>query len=60
MESEKYIYAKPRHILIDDTPEKIKGWTNAGGLGILHRNAGDSINEIKQIFLTKRQGKIKL
>jgi hypothetical protein len=59
MESEKYIYAAPNHILIDDMPEKIEGWTNAGGLGILHKSASGSIGKLKHIFLTKLQGKIK-
>ena len=60
MESQKYIYAAPNHVLIDDTPEKIRGWTNAGGLGILHRSAGESIHDLKRIFLTKKRGKIEL
>lgn len=59
MESQKYIYAGPKHILIDDMPEKVEGWTNAGGLGILHNSASDSIDKLKKIFLTKIQGKIK-
>lgn len=32
---DKYIYAGPNNILIDDHPDHIRNWINAGGIGIL-------------------------
>lgn len=58
MEIDKYKYAAPKHILVDDTPEKINKWVEAGGIGILHQSTPDTIDEIKNSFLTKRHGKV--
>lgn len=44
---------KTTHLLLDDTDKNIMAWENSGPnrLAILHKNAADSINKIKQILL---------
>jgi hypothetical protein len=41
----------PTDILIDDTPRKIDGWINNGGVGILHKSAQDTIAKLKEMGL---------
>jgi hypothetical protein len=36
--------------LIDDTPDVIEDFNRAGGIGILHENAADTIERLKSIF----------
>lgn len=48
---EKRQYAKSNHILIDDRTEAINPWIDAGGIGILHKNATDTIKQLKQLGL---------
>ena len=49
----KHKYVKcPTSILIDDTKEKIEKWTKAGGTGILHDDATDTIRVLDQ-YLNK-------
>lgn len=43
-------YAKKNDILIDDKPENIEKWENAGGIGILHVSAESSIEELKRVL----------
>jgi hypothetical protein len=38
---------EPGEILIDDTPEKINDWNKAGGVGILHKSATETIQQLK-------------
>ena len=40
-------------ILIDDTPKKISEWTSAGGIGILHKSARDTISKLKKLGAIK-------
>ncbi|GAG55785.1 unnamed protein product, partial [marine sediment metagenome] len=49
--AEKAQYAEPNAILIDDRTKSIQPWTAAGGIGILHTSAQDSINQLKQLGL---------
>ena len=49
LDKQKYKYAKPNHILIDDLEKNIKAWTSAGGIGILHKSASDTISKLKTI-----------
>ena len=37
-------------ILIDDTKKKIVDWTRAGGIGIIHGNAKDTIGQFEKII----------
>jgi len=46
-ESEKFIYAHPRGILIDDRPKNIALWQEHGGIAILHD--GDFSRTIEQL-----------
>lgn len=43
----KYKYATPDSIIIDDTRSVIEDWTKAGGIGILHKNAKETIEILK-------------
>ena len=44
-------YAEPNHILIDDRESNIEQWRKAGGIGILHTSASDTINQLKALGL---------
>lgn len=51
LNSMKYRYATgPNDILIDDTPEKINKWIEAGGTGILHTDTLRTILKLKEIM----------
>lgn len=52
-EPKKQIYARPKSILIDDWDRNIKHWREAGGIGILHTSAADSIDKLKSIIVPK-------
>jgi len=52
-EAKKEIYARPKAILIDDWIRNIKHWKEAGGIGILHSSASDSIDQMKQLIVPK-------
>ena len=43
-------YAKPDTILIDDTPDVIESFVEAGGAGILHKDAVKTIEKLKQML----------
>lgn len=47
---DKAQYAKPNIILIDDRAKSIDPWVEAGGIGILHTNAKDTIAQLKVIL----------
>lgn len=49
--SEKAQYAAPHRILIDDRDKSIGPWTAAGGIGILHTSAADTIKQLKELGL---------
>ena len=42
-------YANNHSILIDDDYDNIEDFKKAGGIGILHKNAEDTINQLKQM-----------
>lgn len=44
-------FASPNSILIDDRVDNIEGWVLAGGIGIHHVNANDTIEQLKKIGL---------
>lgn len=43
-------WAAPRHVLIDDTPKNIEAFESAGGTGILHKNAHDTISKLHTLY----------
>jgi cytidyltransferase-like protein len=43
--------AEPNTILIDDRKDNIEQWVNAGGIGILHTSADDTITQLKKLGL---------
>jgi 5'-nucleotidase len=47
---DKAAFATPTTILIDDREKSIIPWVAAGGIGILHRNANDTIERLKEII----------
>lgn len=50
---DKKKHAKPGDILIDDRKDNIEGWREAGGIGILHKSAEDTIEKLKSITKEK-------
>lgn len=45
----KQVYAEPNAILIDDRDTIIERWNNAGGIGILHTSAENTIKQLKEL-----------
>ena len=43
-------YATPNSILIDDTEDIIIAFNKAGGIGILHKDAGETIEKLKVLL----------
>jgi 5'(3')-deoxyribonucleotidase len=52
--SKKEKHADSESILIDDRENNIKKWKEAGGIGILHKNAEDTIKELDKILNEKK------
>jgi len=50
---EKAIYATPNTVLIDDKPENIKAFEQAGGIGILMDNPQNVINKLSDLLEEK-------
>lgn len=48
--SDKAKFANENSILIDDRKDNVTDFINAGGIGILHKNATDTINKLKDIM----------
>lgn len=44
-------YAEPNAILIDDRDDTIEQWNARGGIGILHKNAKTTIQQLQRIGL---------
>jgi hypothetical protein len=49
--SQKQELAEPNAILIDDRIKNIEQWESAGGIGILHTSAADTISQLKKLGL---------
>ena len=49
--ADKAQYAAPNHILIDDKEKALGPWRAAGGIGILHTTAADTIRQLKDLGL---------
>jgi hypothetical protein len=49
--AQKQIFAAEGKILIDDMEQTIREWKNAGGIGILHTSAANTIKELKKLGL---------
>jgi hypothetical protein len=50
LEKNKAKFAGTNHILIDDLEKNIKPWKEAGGIGILHTSAADTIKQLNKIL----------
>jgi hypothetical protein len=47
----KQEFATPKSILIDDRKDNIERWKEAGGVGIYHTSAADTIQQLKKLGL---------
>ncbi len=47
--SQKGAFAKEGYVLIDDRPKNLAAWEEAGGIGILHTSAEDTIKQLKAL-----------
>jgi 5'(3')-deoxyribonucleotidase len=50
IDSEKYKYTAPNHILIDDRKNNISKWIAAGGIGVIHTSPDDTIKQLEEII----------
>jgi len=48
--SDKKMHAGENNILIDDKPQNIKEWEQAGGIGILHKNTDSTIKKFEKLL----------
>jgi hypothetical protein len=48
---DKRLHAGPGKVLIDDRQDMITPWIEAGGIGILHRSAVETIGQLKALGL---------
>ena len=48
---QKQQFAKPNSILIDDRADNIQRWKDAGGIGIVHTSAADTIKQLQDLGL---------
>ena len=48
--SQKAAFAHEKAVLIDDRPKNIYDWIEAGGIGILHTTADDTIKQLDYII----------
>lgn len=51
--SQKAAFAEPGSVLIDDRKKNIECWEKAGGIGILHTSAKDTIKKLKELRAVK-------
>jgi len=52
MPNQKQQHCKPGDILIDDNTKNISEWVNAGGVGIIHKNAKKTIEQLRALIHT--------
>jgi hypothetical protein len=50
----KAAYARPNHILIDDTQKVIDAWVAAGGIGILHTGAHKTLLNLHRVLTDEK------
>jgi len=55
---DKAKFATPDSILIDDREDNVNEFIQAGGKGILHKNATDTINQLKELVGVKESFRI--
>ena len=46
----KAVFAKKGDILVDDKKSNVEAWKDAGGIGILHTDIDETIEELKTIL----------
>ena len=47
--ADKSRFAAPNHILVDDRSKSIQPWVAAGGIGILHTSAANTIRQLERL-----------
>jgi predicted nucleotidyltransferase len=55
---DKAKFATPDSILIDDREDNVNEFIQAGGIGILHKNATDTINKLKETLGVKESYRV--
>jgi len=50
LDSDKYKYAEPNHVLIDDMMKNISKWQAHGGIGILHKDAKTTLDRLSKLI----------
>jgi len=55
LESKKQKIASPDAILVDDRREVLDKWTEAGGLGVLHRDVSKTIERVRELMSTSKE-----
>jgi len=58
LEVDKFKHSEPEAILIDDMPKNIDPWKEKGGIGILHKNAKDTIKKLKKYLEDNTEKKV--
>lgn len=46
---DKRLHAHPKAILVDDREDNVAMWTDAGGIGVVHRDVWDTIEQLEKI-----------
>ena len=50
---DKSLYATPTSVLIDDRTDVLTRWKSNGGLGILHENWEDTLDQLEELVLKR-------
>ena len=51
MSHDKFKWASPNHILIDDFTKNTVPWENNGGIAVLYTNTADTIKKLEELYL---------
>lgn len=58
LDSDKYKYAEPGSILIDDMEKNIDPWNDKKGVGVLHKSSKDTIKFLKEMLKDEAAGNL--
>lgn len=58
LDSEKYLYAVPGAVLIDDLAKNIDPWQDHKGIGILHKGTASTLNFLKKLLADEKRGNL--
>ena len=60
LDHDKAKYADEDSILIDDREKNIEAWKKAGGIGILHKNSRDTLEELSKVLAGKKTAAVRV